>query len=177
MMRRVVAVAVVVGLMGVMSQMLAAADSAAKTGTDATKAKAAAKAKAVTPADRVVVMYFHRTQRCPTCRRMGAYSEEAVKKGFAKDVKKGVVEFHYIDFQDEKNAAYAKGYKVTGPTLVVAQIVGNKVKGYKNLEEIWEKNGDKDEFLKYVRDNVVAYQKSMPKKTQKDAGKTPAKAK
>ena len=80
-------------------------------------------------------------------------------KGFAKEIKRGTVEFHYIDFQDENNAALTNGYKVGGPTLIVAQVVGNKVKEYKNLTEIWAKNGDKDEFLKYVRDNVAAYQK------------------
>lgn len=109
---------------------------------------------AAAPADRVVVMYFHRTQRCPTCKRMGSYTEEAVLKGFPKQIEEGTVEFHYVDFQDEKNAALTQGYKVGGPSLVVAHIVGNKVKETKNLTEIWTKNRDKDVFLKYVRDNV-----------------------
>ena len=106
------------------------------------------------PADRVVVMYFHRTVRCPTCKRMGSYTEEAVVKGFPKQIKDGTVEFHFVDFQNEKNAALTKGYKVGGPTLIVAQVVGNKVKEYKNLTEIWAKNADKEAFLKYVRENV-----------------------
>ena len=55
------------------------------------------------------------------------------------EIKEGKVEFHYIDFQDEKNEALTKGYKVGGPTLIVAQVVGNKVKEYKNLTEIWTK--------------------------------------
>src|SRR3989337_151348 len=80
-------------------------------------------ADAPVPADRVVAMYFHRTQRCPTCLKMGSYSEEAVVKGFIKQVKDGTVEFRYIDFQDEKNAPLTKGYKVGGPTLIVAQVV------------------------------------------------------
>jgi len=115
---------------------------------------------AAAPADRVVVMYFHRTQRCPTCLRMGSYSEEAVVKGFPKEIKEGTVEFHYVDFQDERNAALTQGYKIGGPTLIVAHIVGNKVKEAENLTEIWTKNRDKDVFLKYVRDHVAAYQKS-----------------
>jgi hypothetical protein len=115
------------------------------------------------PADRVVVMYFHRTQRCPTCLRMGSYSEEAVVSGFPKQIKAGTVEFHYIDFQDEKNEALTNGYQVSGPSLIVAQVAGDKVKQYKNLTEIWAKNRDKDEFLKYVRDNVAVYQKSGAK--------------
>jgi hypothetical protein len=94
---------------------------------------------------------------------MGSYSEEAVLKGFDKQIKTGTVEFHYIDFQDEKNAAHTKGYKVSGPSLIVARVVGNKVKEFKNLTEIWEKNQDKDAFLKYVRENITAYQKADSK--------------
>jgi len=119
------------------------------------------------PADRVVVMYFHRTQRCPTCLRMGSYSEEAVVKGFAKEIKDGTVEFHYVDFQDPKNAALTKGYKITGPTLVVVKVVGNKVVVAKNLTEIWTKNREKDVFLKYVRDNVRAFEKPLEKTASK----------
>ncbi|MCE5301657.1 MAG: nitrophenyl compound nitroreductase subunit ArsF family protein [Planctomycetaceae bacterium] len=120
---------------------------------------------AAAPADRVVVMYFHRTQRCPICKRMGSYTEEAVLKGFPKEVEDGSVEFHFVDFQKEENAALAQGYKVGGPTLIVAQVVANKVKAFKNLQEMWEKNNDKDAFLKYVRENVSAYQKKADSKT------------
>ncbi|MFH1923669.1 MAG: nitrophenyl compound nitroreductase subunit ArsF family protein [Planctomycetota bacterium] len=111
------------------------------------------------PADRVVAMYFHRTQRCPTCLKMGSYSEEAVKKGFAKQVKAGSVEFHYVDFQDKKNAALTKAYKISGPALVVAKVKENKVKEYKDLKDIWTKVREKPEFLKYVCENVEAYLK------------------
>jgi len=110
-------------------------------------------------ADRTVVMYFHRTQRCPTCLKMGSYSEESVKSGFAQQIKDGKVEFHYIDFQDEKNSALTKGYKVGGPTLIVAKVSGNKVAEYKNLTEIWTKVRDKAAFIDYVQTNVKDYQK------------------
>jgi hypothetical protein len=118
-----------------------------------------ASAKAGTPAERVVVMYFHRTQRCPTCLKMGSYSEEAIKTGFAEQIKDGKVEFHYIDFQDKKNEALTKGYKVGGPTLMVARVAGNKVAEYKNLTEIWTKVGEKKAFLEYVQGGVKDYRK------------------
>ena len=159
-MKRVITATVAFGVVALcalaLSQTALAADDPVKADTPA-----------AVPADRVVVMYFHRTQRCPTCLRMGSYSEESVVKGFAKQIKDGTVEFRYVDFQDEKNAALTKGYKVGGPTLIVAQVVGNKVKEYKNLTEIWAKNRDKDVFLKYVRDSVVAYQKSESKTAMK----------
>ena len=108
------------------------------------------------PKDRVIAMYFHRTQRCPTCLKMGSYSEEAVKTAFADEVKKGQVAFYFIDFQDPKNSRYATAYNVNGPALIVAKISDNKVASYSNLEEIWSKVGDKPAFLRYVQEGVKA---------------------
>ena len=111
------------------------------------------------PADRVVVMYFHRTQRCPTCLKMGSYSEEAIKTGFAQETKEGKVEFHFIDFQDKKNEALTKGYQVDGPTLIVARVVENKIADRKNLKDMWTKVRDKAAFIEYVQSNVKDYLK------------------
>jgi thiol-disulfide isomerase/thioredoxin len=111
------------------------------------------------PKDRVVVMYFHRTERCPTCKKMGAYADETVKSAFMEQIKKGTVSFHFVDFQNKKNEKLAKGYRIEGPALIVAKIADNKVAKYADLEDIWTKVGDKPAFMKYVRDNVIAFQK------------------
>jgi hypothetical protein len=108
------------------------------------------------PPDRVVVMYFHRTERCPTCQRMGGYSQEAVKTAFAEQLKTGQVALHDIDFQAAQNARYVKAYRITGPTLIVAKIADNKVASFRNLDEIWGKVRDKSEFFRYVQENVEA---------------------
>jgi thiol-disulfide isomerase/thioredoxin len=108
------------------------------------------------PAESVMALYFHRTQRCPTCRKMGDYAQEAVKTGFAEQLKRGQVVFRFVDFQDAKNAAVAKAYKVTGPALIVARVKDRKVVAVENLDQIWMKASDKQEFLDYVRDRVQA---------------------
>ena len=109
--------------------------------------------------DRVIAMYFHRTERCPTCKMMGSYSEEAVKKGFPEQIKNGSVEFKYIDYEKKENAALANAYKVRGPALIVAKIEENKVKEYKDLKEIWSKVREKPKFVAYVQQNVKPYTK------------------
>ncbi len=148
-MKRVAIAFVILGMVVicafVISQSVAAADASDEAGV---------------PADRVVVMYFHRTQRCPTCLKMGGYSEEAVKTGFAQLIKEGKVEFHYIDFQDKKNEALTKGYQVSGPTLIVARVANSKVAELKNLKEMWTKVRNKDDFVAYVQNHVKDYLKS-----------------
>ncbi|WP_182864874.1 nitrophenyl compound nitroreductase subunit ArsF family protein [Stieleria mannarensis] len=109
------------------------------------------------PADRVVAMYFHRTERCPTCKMMGSYSEEAVKKGFPEQVKNRSVEFRTIDFQQPKNAKLAEAYKVKGPALIIADVEDDRVTEYKDLKDIWVKVRNKPEFLEYVRTSIQAY--------------------
>jgi hypothetical protein len=111
------------------------------------------------PSDRVVVMYFHRTQRCPTCLKMGSYTEEAVKTGFVRQMKDGAVTMCFVDFQDDKNAALTKAYEISGPTLIVARVAGGKVVEFKRLDEMWTKVRDKDAFLEYVRMNVKSSMK------------------
>lgn len=112
------------------------------------------------PKDRVIAMYFHRTERCPTCKKMGSYAEEAIKTAFAEELKKGRIAFYFIDYEDAKNARYTKAYDVSGPALIVAKIADNKVASYRDLEEIWSHVGDKDKFFAYVQENVKA---SLPK--------------
>ncbi len=162
-MKRIVTAVVVLGVVAIftaaISRAVLAAETAAKKDISAAKAEAATKSKTkvkkpAVPANRVVVMYFHRTQRCPTCRKMGSYSEQAVESGFAKLLKQHKVEFYLIDFQDKKNARIAQGYQVKGPSLIVAKVVKNKVVKFVNLEEMWSKVGDKEAFIAYVQHNV-----------------------
>ena len=109
------------------------------------------------PEDRIMAIYFHRTQRCPTCLKMGSYSEEAVTTKYAEQIKAGKISFHYIDFQDPKNARFAKAYGINGPALIVAKAANKKVSEFRNLKEIWKKVADKEEFVQYVQNNINAY--------------------
>lgn len=114
------------------------------------------------PADRVMALYFHRTERCPSCQQIGGYTQEAIETGFVEEMKRGVVAFRFIDFQDEKNARFTNAYRITEPALVVLKISGGKVISYRNLEEIWDKLDDRAAFFLYVQENVRASLPSSP---------------
>ena len=109
------------------------------------------------PKHRVVAMYFHRTQRCPTCKRISAYIEEAIKTGFAKQVKARTVSFHLIDYQNRKNARFTKAYKIQAPTLVLADVHKGKVTAWKPMPKVWSFVAKKNSFLKYVQNGVRGY--------------------
>ncbi|QEG37071.1 nitrophenyl compound nitroreductase subunit ArsF family protein [Bythopirellula goksoeyrii] len=109
------------------------------------------------PEHQVVAIYFHRTQRCPTCKRIGAMAEEAVTKGFEKEVENRTVEFHYIDFQDEKNAELAKKYGIETPTLVMINVFEGETVCLTSMPKVWQLVGKPDDFRAYVQDGVARY--------------------
>lgn len=105
----------------------------------------------------VIACYFHRTVRCPTCRKISAYIEESVKTGFAHQMKDGRVKMLMIDFQDSKNQKYSEAYQITGPTLVLMDVHDGKVTSWKPAPKVWSLVGNKDAFLRYVRGEVQSY--------------------
>ncbi len=108
----------------------------------------------------VAVIYFHRTERCPTCKTIGGYVAEATKAKFAQQMKKRQVDWYEVDFQNAKNKAHKEAYKITGPTLVLVNIKKGKVSEWKPMPEVWSLVSKKKEFFKYVQDGVAGYLKS-----------------
>ncbi len=133
-----------------------AAQTPAEKAADKPAEKAAAKAAGV-PSHQVIACYFHRTIRCPTCRRISAYIEEAVKTEFRTELRAGSVKMVMIDFQDERNEKYTTAYRIAGPTLVLMDVHNGKVTSWKPAPRVWSLVGDKDEFFQYVQDEIRGY--------------------
>ncbi|OHB80909.1 MAG: hypothetical protein A2V98_05565 [Planctomycetes bacterium RBG_16_64_12] len=117
----------------------------------------AADKPAAGPSHQVIACYFHRTVRCPTCRKISAYIEESVKTGFAHQMKDGRVKMLMIDFQDSKNQKYSEAYQIAGPTLVLMDVHDGKVTSWKPAPKVWSLVGNKDAFLRYVQGEVQSY--------------------
>lgn len=113
--------------------------------------------KAGDASHQVIACYFHRTVRCPTCQRISAYIEEAVKAEFKAELQDGSVKLVMMDFQDEKNEKYAQAYRITGPMLVLMDVHNGKVTAWKSAPKVWSLLGDKDEFFRYVQNEIRGY--------------------
>jgi hypothetical protein len=109
------------------------------------------------PSHQVIACYFHRTVRCPTCKKISAYIDESVNTGFVSQVKDGSVKMMMIDFQDAKNQKYTQAYKISGPTLVIMDVQDGKVTSWKPAPKVWSLVANKPDFFKYVQGEVKAY--------------------
>lgn len=111
----------------------------------------------VLPSHYVLAVYFHRTHRCPTCRMVGAYVEQAVREGFPAQLQQGTVQFRLVDFEAPRNAAIAAAYQITGPTLVVIDVRNGQVAAWQPMPQLWSLLARRDEFFRYVQGAVRHY--------------------
>ena len=134
------------------------------TGEAAVAAEGLAVDPAVSPPPhQVVAIYFHRTNRCPTCKRISSYIDEAIKTTFADELKTRTVEWHMVDFQDGRNQRLVESYKISSPTLVLADIRDGKVETWMPMPKVWTLVRQKGEFFRYVQEGIVAYLKGESK--------------
>jgi hypothetical protein len=70
-------------------------------------------------ADRVDVIYFHRTQRCYSCRYMEAAANYTVQTYFADELASGKVTFQVFNVEEEQNADIVAKYQASYLSLYI----------------------------------------------------------
>ena len=122
-------------------------------------APAAATRSAVTSKDTHVVRvyYFHTTQRCASCKKIEALTEEAIRAGFGEELAAGNLEWQLINTDEAPNRHFIKDYQLYTKSVVVVDLVNGQQERWKNLPKIWELLNDPAAFGQYVRQEVRAY--------------------
>jgi len=106
---------------------------------------------------KVVVYYFHGTFRCPSCRRIEAFSKEAVQGGFSQALKDGRLKWQVVNVEEPGNTHFIQDYQLYTKSLVVVDMQDGKQTKWKNLRRVWELLGDKNAFVRYVQGEIQAY--------------------
>jgi hypothetical protein len=109
-------------------------------------------------AGRVVVYYFHGNVRCTTCRTIEAYAKEAVDASFAEALQDGRLEWRVVNVEDAGNGHFVEDFQLSTRSIVLERIADGERKEWKNLDRVWELvRGEKEVFLKYIRDETTAF--------------------
>jgi len=106
---------------------------------------------------RFMAYYFHGTRRCPTCRKIEAQAQEAVQTGFAEELKQGRLAWKPVNLEEPGNEHFATEYKVTGSSLVVAEMKDGKPARFAKLDKTWDLVHNKPAFMDYVAAEVTAF--------------------
>ena len=105
------------------------------------------------PADRVEVVYFHRTQRCPKC----IYAEDGIRytvETYFKDEQdSGKVTFQVINVEDEEKADIVEKYGAYGSQLFI-NTIKDGTDHIEHVTDIWLVIGDDEAFAEIVKSKI-----------------------
>ncbi len=139
-------------------------DSSPPADIGASSAAAAGEASSTGGAEamhRVVVYYFHNTQRCSTCLKIENWAHKAVAAEFAGPLKRGEVEWRALNVEEPPNEHFATDYQLVASSLVIVDLHDGQQRAWSNMERVWELvHGDEGEFAEYVAAQVRAYLES-----------------
>jgi len=101
----------------------------------------------------VEVVYFHRTQRCYSCRYAGDTTEYAVETYFADELASGKLVFKMIDVQNKANASIVERYGAYGSSLFINEIKDG-TDHIKAVTDIWFLIGKDEAFVNLVKSEI-----------------------
>jgi len=147
----IVAVADMAGWRGNKSQP----SSEGVTTTATSVERATADSQDATP--RLAAIYFHATHRCPTCKKIEAYSHEALQP----DIDGGKLTWETADYTAPENEALVNKLQVLTSTVVMVEKRGGQIVRWKNLEQVWDHTDNQSEFIDFMHDAWRDFQEQL----------------
>ena len=105
------------------------------------------------PADRVDIVYFHRTARCYSCQYAEAGTNYTVETYFADEMASGKLTFQSVDVQDEANADIIEKYGAYGSQLFI-NTIKDGTDHIEQVTDIWVVLGDNEAFVEVVKSKI-----------------------
>jgi hypothetical protein len=84
------------------------------------------KAKTATPAAKIEILYFHATNRCPTCLAVENNAKKTIDENFKTEVTNGTIKFVSLNIDDKANKPLVDKYEVAFSTLLIIKKTGGK---------------------------------------------------
>ncbi len=108
---------------------------------------------------KIVVYYFHGEFRCKTCMRMEELTKKAVLGGFKKELSESKIELRVINVDTRANEHYTRQFKLDTKSVIVSEMLGDKIVRWKNCSRIWDLHSDEQKFVKYIQGEIKGYLK------------------
>jgi heme/copper-type cytochrome/quinol oxidase subunit 2 len=105
------------------------------------------------PADRVDVVYFHRTQRCYSCRYMEAAANYTVQTYFKDELASGKLTFQVFNVEDEANADIVEKYQASYLSLYI-NTVKDGTDHIELLTDVYPLIGKDEAFVETLKNKI-----------------------
>jgi len=105
-------------------------------------------------ADRVDVVYFHRTNRCYSCNYAETTTLYTLEAYFQEELDSGKLTFESVNVQDDSNTDIIEKYGAYTSQLFINTITGDN-ENIEHVTEIWEFIGDEEGFTLLIRTKIT----------------------
>ena len=115
------------------------------------------------PERKIIAYYFYGNVRCVSCKKIEAYSYEAIQTGFKDEIKNGLLEWKTVNIDKPENKHFVDDYELYTRSLVVVEFKNDKQTKWKNLDMVWELLKNKNAFIDYVQKETKEFLKEETK--------------
>jgi len=105
----------------------------------------------------VVVYYFHRTFRCPTCLKIEELTREIVSSRFNEELTFGQMKLEILNIDEPENKHFEGMFKLQNQSVVVTDYRNGKIRNWKNLKKIWDLYDNEDLFAEYIQSEILSF--------------------
>lgn len=105
------------------------------------------------PADRVDVVYFHRTQRCYSCTYMEDAARYTVETYFADELASGKVTFQVFNVEEEQNADIVEKYQASYLSLYI-NTVKDETDHIELVTDLYTLIGNDEAFVETLKSKI-----------------------
>ncbi len=134
------------------------ADSSANNGVSEVDKEA--NSPKIADKSKVLVYYFHVTNRCASCKAIEEATRKTLDTYFAKEVKSGQISLFILDVDKKENEKIAEKYQAFGSSLFVTRV-------FKGKESTTDLTGDgfkyarnkQDKFIEILKNKLQEYLK------------------
>jgi len=107
--------------------------------------------------DGVVAFYFHGNVRCATCRKIQAYSDEAIHTGYAEALENGTLTWRVVNIDEDENKHFVEDFQLVTRSVVLAEYRDGELIRHKNLDKVWQLVRSQEDFVEYIQDETGAF--------------------
>ena len=111
--------------------------------------------------------YFYGDRRCVTCKKLEAYASEAFTGAFEKELADSVLVWTPINFDREENKHFIDDYELYTKALVLSRVENGKEVVFKNLDQIWLRVSDKEDYIDYVQSQTRQFMDAVTEQDNK----------
>jgi hypothetical protein len=111
--------------------------------------------------DGIVILQFHRANRCEFCNKMERLTREALNIHFADEIQEKKMVFRTINMDQSQYESLRKKYELFTSTLVFIAIQNGQESGWKIFTDAWNLTNDEEKFIQTFQYQLSEFIKSV----------------